>query len=117
MPQIRQFPRVVGLFCLSSIALASVLLDAQDRSWGRQFGTGRSDQATGVAFFGNDTGQSVYVVGDVIGTLPGQPSQGPADLNDKDGLVRRYDAAGTEGWTRQISSMDVKEDTATGVAA
>ena len=57
MRQIHRLPRVFGLSCLLTLALASVLLDAQIQSWGRQFGTTRPDQATGIAFLNEHIGK------------------------------------------------------------
>jgi WD40 repeat protein len=74
--------------------------------WTRQFGTAASDQALGVA---TDAG-NVYVAGSTDGTLLGQTSSGGTDA-----FVRRYDASGTEIWTRQFGTA--ASDQALGVAA
>lgn len=73
--------------------------------WTRQFGTSAGDGAFGVAA---DAGY-IYVVGFTGGSLPGQTNQGAID-----GFVRKYDANGTEQWTRQFGGL--KEDSGQGVA-
>jgi uncharacterized protein (TIGR03437 family) len=75
--------------------------------WTRQFGTAVWEQANGVAV--DATG--VYVVGYTEGALPGQTS------SFWDAFVRKYDANGSELWTRQFSSVFLAADTALGVAA
>jgi hypothetical protein len=82
----------------------------QNLSWSRQFGTNRVDQATGVVVIDG----SVYVVGDVIGALPGQTSVGP---NDRNAFIRRYDPDGKELWTRQLGATTAAHDSATGITA
>ncbi|MBI2820490.1 MAG: hypothetical protein HYX73_10970, partial [Acidobacteria bacterium] len=75
--------------------------------WTRQFGTASPDQARGVAV----DATSVYIVGGTNGALPGQTSAGSSDA-----FVRRYDANGTELWTRQFGSSSFGFDEALGVA-
>jgi len=78
---------------------------AGTEAWTRQFGTAGHDQA-----FGISVGASgVYVVGFTTGTLPGQTSSGSDDA-----FVRKYDAAGTEVWTRQFGTTSV--DAAFGIS-
>lgn len=79
---------------------------AEAVAWTAQFGTPQPDEATGVA-----VGRSgnIYVVGQTSGDLPGHISGGMIDA-----FVRRYDAAGTEVWTRQFGSTE--RDLARGVA-
>ena len=74
--------------------------------WTRQFGTVNADEAQGVAV---DRDGNALVVGWVFGALPGQPLAGMVDA-----FVRKYDAAGTELWTRQFGSSE--RDFARGVA-
>jgi hypothetical protein len=74
--------------------------------WTRQFGTGGADIAYGVAT--DATG--IYVVGVVTGALPGQSYAGGSG----DAFVRKYDASGTEKWTRQFGTSG--DDCAYGVA-
>jgi hypothetical protein len=78
--------------------------------WTRQFGGGSNggERALGVA--ADSTG--VYVVGYTTGTFPGQ-THGVAGALDV--FVRKYDANGTELWTRQFSS-NVGNEEARGVA-
>lgn len=66
--------------------------------WTRQFGVAGAagGGAQGVAV---DATGSVYVVGDTTGALPGQSSAGAGDA-----FLRKYDASGTELWTRQFGS-------------
>lgn len=64
--------------------------------WTRQFDTGLTDWATGVT---TDFEGNVYVTGSTLGTFPGQTSSGA-----RDAFVRRYDADGTLGWTRQFGT-------------
>ncbi|MBI3935075.1 MAG: SBBP repeat-containing protein [Acidobacteria bacterium] len=75
-------------------------------TWTRVFSSTRVDGGRGVAV--DATG--LYVVGETNGTMPGQTS-----LGDYDAFVRKYDANGTEQWTRQFGSAAV--DFALGVAA
>jgi hypothetical protein len=66
--------------------------------WTQQFGTdSTNDEAFGVA--ADATG--VFVAGTAGGTLPGQASTG-----GQDAFVRKYDAAGTELWTRQLGTSE-----------
>jgi hypothetical protein len=80
---------------------------AGDLAWTRQFGTVEHDRNSAVAL---DTDGSIYVVGETNGTLPSQVSAGGTD-----GYLRKYDAAGSELWTRQFGTTGV--DLARGVAA
>jgi len=64
--------------------------------WTRQFGGGGGEGAWAVAL---DAEGNAFVVGTTRATLPGQTSAGSFD-----GFVRKYDAAGTELWTRQFGS-------------
>lgn len=68
--------------------------------WTRQFGSAEIDSAIGVA----SDGIAVYVVGETTSSLPGQTGNG-----DYDAFVRKYDAAGTEGWTRQFGTSSGDE--------
>jgi hypothetical protein len=63
--------------------------------WTRQFGSPITDVARGISV----DASGVYVAGETLGTLPGQTSAGSADA-----FVRKYDADGTEVWTRQFGS-------------
>lgn len=74
--------------------------------WTRQFGTSGTDWARAVAVDGN----GVYVTGQVSGTLPGQTPAGGDDV-----VVRKYDLAGNEVWTRQFGTSG--GDQAYGIAA
>jgi hypothetical protein len=66
--------------------------------WTRQFDTGFADCSYGN--FGVAVNASgAYVVGTVSGTLPGQTSQGLADV-----FVRSYTHAGKHRWTRQFGT-------------
>jgi hypothetical protein len=62
--------------------------------WTRQFGSWERDFARAVAA---DQAGNTYVVGETWGTLPGSASAGGYDA-----FVRKYDAAGSEVWTRQF---------------
>jgi hypothetical protein len=64
--------------------------------WTRQFGSAAEDIATSVA---SDVNGNVYVAGRTFGALPGQANAGVADA-----YVRKYDASGTEVWTRQFGT-------------
>ena len=64
--------------------------------WSVQFGTSGNDTGAGVAVDGNG---DVYIVGYTPGTLPGQ-----ANAGNYDAFVRKYDASGTELWTRQFGT-------------
>jgi len=63
--------------------------------WTRQFGTTYEDYAYGISV----DASGVYVAGLTWGTLPGQTSSGGYDA-----FVRKYDASGTELWTRQFGT-------------
>jgi len=63
--------------------------------WTRQFGTTSDDVAYGISV----DASGVYVAGYTNGTLPGQTSSGGYDA-----FVRKYDASGTESWTRQFGT-------------
>ncbi|MFH1482795.1 MAG: SBBP repeat-containing protein [Chloroflexota bacterium] len=76
--------------------------------WTRQFGTSDVDTAAGVAV---DSTGNFYIVGDTLGSLPGQTSAGSYDA-----FVRKYDPNGKEIWTRQFGTPLPDVDTATGVA-
>ncbi len=65
--------------------------------WTRQFGTSLTTEAIGISV--DSTG--VYVAGATFGTLPGQTSKG-----GQDAFLRKYDADGTEVWTRQFGTPD-----------
>jgi hypothetical protein len=73
--------------------------------WTRQFGSAATDSANGIS--GGASG--VYVTGATYGALPGQTSSGSIDA-----FVRKYDAAGTEVWTRQFGTNT--EDSANGIS-
>jgi hypothetical protein len=66
-------------------------------SWTRQFGSDEDDAATAVHV---DPSGSVVVAGYTDGELPGQASAGGGN----EAFVRKYDADGTELWTRQFGS-------------
>ncbi|MBI4302039.1 MAG: thrombospondin type 3 repeat-containing protein [Chloroflexi bacterium] len=73
--------------------------------WTRQFGTDSSDEALAISI--DSTG--IYVAGYTDGTLPDQTSPGGGDA-----FVRKYDANGTEGWTRQFGTS--RYDAACGIS-
>ncbi len=68
--------------------------------WTHQFGTSSWDGAKGVV--ADATG--VYVVGTASDAFPGQTHSG-----SEDAFVRKYDAGGTELWTREFGSGDPDE--------
>ena len=74
--------------------------------WTRQFGTTVFDRAEGVAV----DASGVYVAGRTSGTFPGQVSSGGGDP-----FVRKYDALGTEVWTRQFGAAGPASDYASAV--
>jgi len=63
--------------------------------WTRQFGAGGSAMANDV----DVSRDGVVVVGRVAGALPGEQWRGGRDV-----FVRKYDAAGSELWTRQFGT-------------
>ena len=75
-------------------------------AWISQFGTGSGTSALGVAIDGSD---SVYVVGDTFGALPGQTSAG-----DYDAFLCKFDILGNVLWSNQYGSSE--GDIARGVA-
>jgi hypothetical protein len=62
--------------------------------WTRQFGSAERDFARAVV---TDQAGDIYVVGETWGTLPRQSPAGGYDA-----FVVKYDASGTEVWTRQF---------------
>jgi hypothetical protein len=65
--------------------------------WIRHIGPSRS-----LGFFAISAYSSgIYVVGNIVGTLPGQTSSG-----DFDGFIRKYAADGNEVWTSQFGTSD-----------
>src|SRR5258708_3382605 len=91
----------------------TLLSSPGDVEWLREFGSFRVpehlDPARSVVADGHG---NVYVAGSVEGTaaLPGQTGSG----GQFDTYVRKYDAAGTELWTRQFGTGSI--DGATGIA-
>jgi parallel beta-helix repeat protein len=80
--------------------------------WARQVGIGANDSATAVA----TDGSAVYVAGTSTGSLPpGQTAYAALGV-----FVRKYDLAGKELWTRQLSASGATyswiPDVATGIA-
>ena len=73
--------------------------------WTRQFGSNVFELVGSIAV--DDSG--VYVAGTTGGTLPGQVATSLGDA-----FLRKYDASGTELWTRQYGTANV--DVARGVA-
>jgi hypothetical protein len=92
----------------SQIPLTSV-------DWTQQFGTtGPSTENTyNVAV---DSSGNVYMVGDTNGTLTSADGAPLANAGGTDAIVRKYDASGTEQWTRQFGSTSLFPDRAVGVA-
>ena len=74
--------------------------------WTRQFGSEADDDALSVAV---DASGNAHVAGRARGPLPGQ-----SWLGDRDVFVRKYDASGSELWTRQFGTS--ARDEANGVA-
>jgi hypothetical protein len=74
--------------------------------WTRQFGTSRSDTASGIA---TDANGNVYIAGHTEGALEG-PNAG-----NYDAFIRSYDSSGNHRWTRQFgtSSYDDAHGAAT----
>src|SRR5579872_3351888 len=68
-------------------------------SWIRQFGSSDFDETSGVSA----TADSVYVVGDTRGTLPGQKKVNP-DADALDAFLIKYDPNGNTTWIRQFGS-------------
>lgn len=64
--------------------------------WTRQFGSSSDDYASSIGF---DSSGNVYVVGETLGTLPGQSSSGSHDA-----FLMKYDATGSVIWTRQFGT-------------
>jgi hypothetical protein len=64
--------------------------------WTRQFGTEGLDEAHGVSV---DGGGNVYVVGQIMGPIPGQ-----AGWSDINAFVRRYNGDGKEMWGIQFGT-------------
>lgn len=87
-----------------SIGATDVFVRKYDASgnelWTRQLGTSTSDEGRSVLV---DSSANVLVVGTTVGALPGQTFAGGADV-----FVRKYDAMGSEVWTRQYGTSDVE---------
>jgi hypothetical protein len=69
--------------------------------WTRQFGS-----TTGQYIFGSakvDAAGNVYFAGATDGALPGQTNAG-----EQDAFLRKYDASGTELWTRQFGTRNTE---------
>ena len=78
--------------------------------WTRQFSATRDVLATGLSL----DAASIYIVGNVFGTLPGQSGGGGAN---EDVFARKYDLNGNAIWTRQFGSdgTDVASGSALGL--
>ncbi len=76
--------------------------------WTRQFGSPSADLGRAVAL--DSTG--VYVCGATLDALPGQTSAGLLDV-----FLRKYDAGGTELWTRQFGSASFDDGLAVAAGA
>lgn len=87
---------LVALLIVSAPTVGS----AQTVQWIRQFGSAAQDRAAAIAV--NASG--VYVAGATEAVLPGQRSAGAVDA-----FVQRYDAGGTEIWTRQFGTSGIDE--------
>lgn len=92
------YPALLALALLTIVSIPAV--GGQDQrvlgfAWIDQFGSGLGDGAFGVV--ADDIG--VYLVGWTRGTLFRQTSAGSADT-----FLRKYDATGSEVWTRQFGS-------------
>ena len=70
--------------------------------WTRQFGTTAQDYAQAVA----TDGTGVYVVGRTQGNII---TGGGTGSTGEDAFIRRYDANGTEVWTRQFGTADIEQ--------
>ncbi len=84
--------------------------------WTRQFGNTRGVFVYGMAA----DGTGIYVVGETIGPMPGQPQD---NRGNSDAFARKYDTNGNELWTKQFAAVtDVdtqplgSDDVAYGVA-
>jgi uncharacterized protein (TIGR03437 family) len=83
----------LSLFVLTLSVALPISARSQSLSWVRQFGSAAADRLNALAA----DGTGIYAVGSVDATLPGQSSAGNQDC-----FVRKYDASGTELWTRQF---------------
>ena len=79
---------------------------AGNEMWTRQFGTSNVDQ--GMAISLDPSG--IYIAGFTAGAFAGQTSAGGDDA-----FIRKYDASGSQIWTRQFGTASV--DQSLGVAA
>ena len=91
----RRRPVLVLVLASTLVLMLAVPGWAQQLDWVREFRTGGSDEAYGVA----RDASGEYIVGKVEGALPGQAHPGGSDA-----FVRKYDAAGNEFWTRQFGT-------------
>lgn len=87
-----------------SIGVTDVFVRKYDASgnelWTRQFGTPMSEEGRKVLV---DSSANVFVVGSTVAALPGQTFAGGADV-----FIRKYDALGSEVWTRQYGTPGIE---------
>ena len=73
------------------------------RLWTRLIGSAGADSATAIAVAGDG---SVFVAGETLGSLHGQPHRGLSDV-----FVARYGADGARLWTRTLGSSGIERPT------
>lgn len=66
--------------------------------WTRQFGTSNHEEPYSITV---DSAGNAYVAGYTLGTFTGQTGSGGDDA-----FLRKYDASGNEGWTRQFGTSN-----------
>jgi len=96
---------IAAILLLTTISVMGPRVAAETPQWIRQFGTALNDNGFGVAA----DASGIFVVGETNGALPGQTSAGAYDA-----FLRKYDASGTEVWTREFGSSS--DDLTLGVA-
>lgn len=78
-----------------SLSVLSISAEVQSISWLRQFGTAAEDAGSAVAA----DASGIYVVGNTRGRFAGQSKTGRHDA-----FIRKYNAGGSELWTRQFGA-------------
>ena len=96
---------------------AGLALDptAHAQEWTRQFGTSSDDRAMGISV----AASGIYVVGYSAGSEDAAPCRARRARvpGSQDAFVRKYDANGSEVWTRQFGSSSLDLTAGISVAA
>ncbi|MDH3216059.1 MAG: T9SS type A sorting domain-containing protein [Candidatus Krumholzibacteria bacterium] len=92
----RRRNHIVFLWAATLCILSMSMVEAQELTWTRQFGSASSEHAFGVAV----GPPGIFVVGQIqSGSLPGETSAGGFDC-----FIRKYASDGVDMWTRQFGT-------------